>query len=262
MNSLKFQLSLCILILFAAFTFSGSAQVDTEAYRKYSLEPGLFNTMALNLGYNSGNTNFIKIKAAYRADYYAGDFYSFLIGNLEYKEGNEELITNKGFVHLRLIYNAAELFHPELFLQKEFNKFILLKDRNLAGAGARLHLINVNPVADSLSKINFYLGIGAMYEEETYSSEPFASTSLLRSTNYVNFIWEIDKRTEFNIVTYFQVNVARFKDFRILCNTGLKFKIIEKLKFIVNMSLRFDNEPIWGVKKYDFELNNGISFEF
>lgn len=247
-----------LLFTLATITF---AQVNTELLRKRSDESKWINTIDLSLGYKSGNSNYSNIKAGCRSDYFAEDFYSFLSASIEYKEGNNSLITHKGFAHLRCVFRNDGLVNPEIFLQKEFNRFISLKDRMLAGGGARISLFEND---DDSSKYHYRLtaGIGLMYEREKFSKEGITATKLLRSTNYVNFTWNLDDRIGLIFITYFQVDAERLSDHRILNDTKLLFSITDYLKFTVNLNYRYDNEPLPGLEKYDIGITNGIAIKF
>ncbi len=252
-----------ILLIFILFSIAKVySQVNTETLRKSDLEEGWHNTISLNFGLNKGNSNFVTVNAGLRSDYRKDRFYSFLSSSVEYKEGNDKLISSKGFAHLRGIYTLTELLHPEIFIQKQYNKFIFLKDRNLAGGGMRLLLVNRRYEKDSVSKLRLYLGIGAMYENEVFIKDIAQETHLLRSTNYVNFRWIIDPRLQVQFTSYFQFDTGRFHDCRVLSESTLSFSITEALKFSVSVNYRFDNEPPKDIKKYDLEVLNGISVLF
>ncbi len=184
----------------------------------------------------------------------------FIAGNYEFKEGNEKKIVNKGFAHLRAIVELSSLFDIEFFAQKEFNQFILLNDRNLAGSGLRTNLLNFETKQSSLQ---LFLGTGAMYEREEYNTKPGVSVAnILRSTNYLTVDWRINKLVDFLLISYFQFDVKFIKDRRMLADASLNFRITDGLTFSASFNYRHDNQPAQSVKKYDLELVNGISYSF
>jgi putative salt-induced outer membrane protein YdiY len=235
--------------------------VNTEAIRNSKINEGFKSRIDLLFGLNSGNSEYISGEAKLRLDYIQVNYRTFLAGELAYKEGNNAVISNKGFLHGRYIYNLNKDLEPELFIQKEFNEFVLLSDRNLAGGGIRLTLSNTDFVADSSAEIDLYLGTGIMYEMEEINIVPTQITEIIRSTNYLTLTWKPTENFLLNSVTYFQVDVNRLNDHRILNDTKLQFKITKAFSFVFNMNYRFDKEPPPGVKEYDLELKNGITVE-
>lgn len=250
---------LALLLLISNIT--AYSQVNTEAIRNSKINEGFKSRIDLLFGLNSGNSEYISGEAKLRLDYIQSNYRIFLAGELAYKEGNNAVISDKGFLHGRYIYNLNRLLEPELFIQKEFNEFVLLSDRNLAGAGMRFTLSNTDFVADSSAEIDVYLGTGIMYEMEEINIIPTQITHIIRSTNYLTLTWKPTENFLLNSVTYFQVDVSRLNDHRILNDTKLQFKITKAVSFVFNMNYRFDKEPPPGVREYDLELKNGITVE-
>jgi putative salt-induced outer membrane protein YdiY len=235
--------------------------VNTEAIRNSKINEGFKSRVDLLFGLNSGNSEYISGEAKLRVDYIHPMYRTFLAGEIAYKEGNKAVISNKGFLHGRYIHKLTPLLEPELFIQKEYNEFVLLADRNLAGGGMRFTLSNTDFVPDSSAEIDVYLGAGIMYEMEEINITPTQITEIIRSTNYLTVTWKPTTNFSVNSVTYFQVDVNRLNDHRILNDTKLQFKITKAVSFVFNMSYRFDKEPPKGVREYDLELKNGITVE-
>lgn len=250
-----------IVLLLLICVNSLYSQVNTEAIRSNGVDKGFKSRIDLLFGLNSGNSEYISGESKLRVDFVADEFRTFLAGELAYKKGNQEVISNKGFLHGRLIYTKSKTIQPELFLQKEYNEFVLLIDRNLAGLGLRYALSNTDFVVDSSAGLNIYLGVGAMYEMEKIKTIPTHITEIIRSTNYLTITWKPTEKFLLNSVTYFQVNVNRLNDHRILNESQLQFKITNALSFIFGINYRFDKEPPVGIKEYDLELKNGITVE-
>src|SRR5690606_37656057 len=130
-----------------------------------------------------------------RIDYAGSSYDFFLVGNYEFEEANEAKVVNKGFAHLRNILSLSPIFALEFFLQKEFNQFILLEDRNIGGAGLRMDLINL--FSDSSDAVEFFIGTGLMFENEKYNIPVSPETNLIRSTNYLTFKWQVNNNFSF-----------------------------------------------------------------
>lgn len=248
-------------LLFLISTITAYSQVNTEAIRNSKINEGFKSRIDLLFGLNSGNSEYISGEAKLRVDYIRPEYRTFIAGEIAYKEGNNAVISDKGFLHGRYIHKFSELLEPELFIQKEYNEFVLLADRNLAGGGMRFTLSNTDFFADSSAEIDVFLGAGIMYEMEEINITPTQITEIIRSTNYLTVTWKPSANFSLNSVTYFQVDVNRLNDHRILNDTKLQFKITKAVSFVFNMNYRFDKEPPKGVREYDLELKNGITVE-
>lgn len=243
------------------FFLSAYAQVNTEKFRKEFNETGFFGKVSLAAGLASGNSEFVNVKSAARVDYAGKDFDFFLVGNYEFQEAKSEKVVNKGFAHLRSIITLNSSLSLEFFLQKEFNQFILLEDRNLAGSGLRLDVVKLFSDEND-SPVEIFGGAGLMFENELYDISVSPETNLFRSTNYLTIKWQVNEGFSFIAINYFQFDVERLNDYRIVSDTGVNFLITKNLSFNSSLSWRFDNEPVEGVKNYDLELTNGITFSF
>jgi len=235
------------------------AQVNTETLRKNDLQHGFHSTAMLNLGMVSGNSEFLKLKTGIRTDYVCQKYYLF--GVIQYQRGtkNQKNFINKGFIHLRNILRFTDRFNVELFAQKEFDDFILLKDRNLIGGGIRTELLSRS--ADD-KNYRFFIGNGGMWENEEIRTSPISETKIVRSTNYVSIQLQNNNHWNINFVNYYQFNLENVTDYRILMESTFGFKLTSSFSFQTNFNYRYDNEPPPNVKKYDLELTNGISFSF
>lgn len=250
--------SIFLILLINSSTFS---QVNTEKFRRELDETGFLGKISLAGGLASGNSEFVKVKGGLRIDYAGNKYDLFLVGNYEFEEANDDKVVNKGFAHLRNIIELSPEFFLEFFLQKEYNQFILLEDRNLAGAGLRADLIKIFSDEEN-SSIEIFVGTGLMYENEKYNIPVSPGSDLVRSTNYLTFKWQINQGFSFITINYFQFDTARLSDHRFITDTSLNFLIIKNFSFSSALSYRFDNEPVPDVMNFDLEFTNGITFSF
>ena len=236
------------------------AQVNTEALRKQDAAEGWSANFSFDMAYNAGNSEYLKLKAGSRIDVKFTPFSAFLVGN--YQRGLEanELFINKAFVHGRLMRSVFSNQQVEVFLQKEFNDFIKLKDRELVGGGLRFQLVNQDSAKQSIVA---YLGVGIMWEHESLDLETSVQDkNQFRSTNYLSIRWRIDERLRFLVIGYFQPSLESSSDYRLLSESTLAFNLTKQVVFRTSVNYRRDNEPPAGVKSYDLELSNGISVLF
>ena len=260
MHIIKYVVSLACLFV---FTVSAKAQVNIETLRRLDSKPGWYNNISLSLTYQSGNTDLLRFKSSLRSDYWFGKYHTFGIATLQQGEQGGKLYTDKGFIHLRGARSIVEHLGVEMFLQKQFNESILLRDRNLAGGGMRISALKQRTDKKNMG-LNLYVGIGAMWENETINDKGHGKvkTNIIRSTNYISATWRIDKRFSVVITGYYQPYTQRFSDFRVLSESRFEFHITEKVSINTRLNLRYDSEPPTDVETHDLEIVNGLSYKF
>ena len=216
-------------------------QVNTEKFRKHDLDQGyIFNTN-FRFGYSGGNSEYVSFDGTFRVDYNGKKNDLFLVANYNYKATNTERVVNKGFVHLRGIRNIRHNFAIEAFLQQEFNEFLRLEDRKLAGAGGRLLLTHSTSKKDSISGFRSFLGVGGMYEHEVYDVQSGEllneKSNLFRLTSYLTIDWNISDRINFWAVGYYQPAITNFSNFKLIVESGMEILLIGQLFFTIDKGL-------------------------
>lgn len=242
------------------------AQINTESMRKGDFLTGLHPAINLDVGIVAGNSKLLSINSTLRFDYLKGEGHTYLTSSRQLDQ-TDSLIINKGFVHLRRTQSLRGNIFVEVFVQQEFDQFIHLKDRILAGGGLRLLLVEVNANKKEPPILKLYSGLGFMWEQERISNPKDPDDSLknlLRSTNYLVLKWEPDDRLLIQATTYFQSDVRHVSDFRMLFDGGLSFTLTGKLTAVIKFYARYDHDPPAGLnlKKYDIELTNGLAYTF
>ncbi len=245
------------LLLVFLLAIPALSQVNTEKLRKSANETGIFTEFNLAGTLTSGNTEYIRFNTGLRFDYIGNSYNSFIIAKLDYKEANSEIIVKKGFTHFRNVFDYSGNLSFELFLQKEFNEFISLNDRNIAGGGLRIKI--AESYTDTTS-IAVAFGSGIMYEGEDYAEGYKEDSKLARSTNYLSVNWKINELFSIRSVSYFQVDVTRLNNYRLLNESDFSVDIFHNLKLFVAIDYRYDSKPPIGIENYDFEFVNGIRF--
>ena len=257
----KRQIIGACFLLCLAFSSPLVAQVNIftdETMQQMQLKPGWYNSVALDLTFRAGNTDLLTTRTRFRSDYLSKNYHGFVFGSLQQERKDDSFFTNKGMVHGRIIWRSTQHLLLESFVQKQFNESILLDDRNLVGGGVRLAL---QPQG---SKFNVYLGIGAMGEHERINDKERGdiTTRLVRSTNYINWTWQLDEHITTSATGYYQFHVRRFQDYRILFEGSITFRLTTKLAFPLRVNFRYDNEPPTSIQKHDVEIFNGLRYTF
>jgi len=237
------------------------AQINTEAMRSENVTDGFINKVNVDFGIEKADAEVIELAAAYRVDYFnpTGLHFFFI---LNYENGYEQekgleknQVVNKGFGHLRMTKMISSKLFFEVFTQFGFNDFLLMKDRKLAGGGLRYKMV-------SNDRMNTFLGIGLMQENEIYDIVNEPEKKLLRSTNYLRWNIIIAENTKLYNTVYYQFSSSDINDYRLLYDGSIDFSVNENLSFFIELNYRYDNDSHGDMGKSYIQLNNGIEFTF
>jgi len=237
------------------------AQINTEAMRSENVTDGFINKVNVDFGIEKADAEVIELAASYRVDYFnPTGLHVFFI--LNYENGYEQekgleknQVVNKGFGHLRMTKMISSKLFFEVFTQFGFNDFLLMKNRKLAGSGLRYKM-------GSNDRMNTFLGIGLMQENEIYDLVNEPEKKLLRSTNYLRWNINIAENTELYNTVYYQFSSSDINDYRLLYDGSIDFSVDENLSFFIELNYRYDNDPHGDMVKSYVQLNNGIEFTF
>ena len=259
-NHYKQGIGICfILLLVCCPPLIAQVNIFTgETMKQMRLESGVYNSIALDLTYRSGNTDLLTTRTRFRSDYLTDVYHAFIFGSLQQGRKDDVFFINKGMAHARVIRSLTPHLLFESFVQKQFNESILLSDRNLIGGGVRFASHPRN------ARFNLYLGIGAMWEHERINDKERGTltTRVVRSTKYINWTGQLDERITTSATGYYQVYVRRFQDYRILFEGSITFRLTTKLSFPLRVNFRYDSEPPTGIRKHDVEIFNGLRYTF
>ena len=184
----------------------------------------------------------------------------FLVSNYSFSRANDNRYVNNAQGHLRFIRRHGPTISFEVFGQYQFNEFIRLEDRFLAGGGGRFTLVQAE-------RTEVFAGIGYMLEQETLDL-PAAlpdgtSSEHHRSTNYltVRFNSE-DERLRLVQTFYAQPRFDRLQDFRLLSETSFEIQLFRQLALAISLNVAHDSEPPAGIKETDVVLSNSLRYSF
>lgn len=279
--------ALAALALVAALAVPADAQVNTEKMRVGANEPGWGGTLDLNASLQQGNTEREILGGGVRLQYAwprleagaagkresgadeteSGDEETggpanviFLVSNYSFSRANDNRYVNNAQGHLRFIRRHGPRISFEVFGQYQFNEFIRLEDRFLAGGGGRFALVQAE-------RTEVFAGIGYMLEQETLDL-PAAlpdgtSSEHHRSTNYltVRFNSE-DERLRLVQTLYAQPRFDRLQDFRLLSETSFEIQLFRQLALAISLNVAHDSEPPTGIKETDVVLSNSLRYSF
>ena len=236
------------ILLFSSLIF---CQVNTEAMRAENLSAGIHQKMNMSFSYISGNSEIMILRGDYRIDYQSQSDWSghFITKYDRAFEKSEDDFTNKGFGQLRAVKQVFPRIQVESFLQKEFNYFIDLENRELIGGNVRF-----NPFK------KLFIATGTMNEKEVYQSEE--EQSFMKSTSYINYLVQPLEKVTIENVLYYQFRLEAMDNYRILWDGTLIFQGSDWLSFYLSYNYRYDISEINADGGSYFEITNGLGFHF
>ena len=272
--------ALATLALATALTVPATAQVNTEKTRVGANEPGWGGTFDVNASLQRGNTEREILGAGVRLQYAwpppegasdgaestVGDQATgpanviFLVSNYSFTRLNDNRYINHAQGHLRFIRQHSPRISFEVFGQYQFNEFIRLEDRFLAGGGGRFALVQAE-------RTEVYVGTGYMLEQETLdlpaSLPDPRSSEHHRSTSYLTVRYNSEnERLRLVQTVYVQPRLDRLQDFRLLSETSFEIHLFQRLALAINLNVTHDSEPPTGIEETDVVLSNSLRYSF
>lgn len=252
------QILLCFILILPLGALS---QINTEIYRKDYKRDGWMLGLDGLFSYSSGNTEELSAEGSLRVDYNGKKQDYFTVINYEFESANDKKINDNAFIHLRTIRDINKWLYWEIFLQTQFDEFILLNHRHLGGTGARIDLSSIMyPGKERMArKMDVYYGLGAMWETEDYELETRDTIfNLVRVTSYLTVNYKPTETLRMSLVNYFQPVINKWSNFRNRLIFELEFIITEKLSFISSVDFLHRSVPIGGTNPNDIKLKNGL----
>ncbi|MBK8011107.1 MAG: DUF481 domain-containing protein [Deltaproteobacteria bacterium] len=184
----------------------------------------------------------------------------YLTGNLNIGRQNGDAFLNNGFAHARWTHMWTRMLGTELFGQLQFDEFIRLRERLLAGAGFRGELLRSE-------FLNVVLGTGYMLEYEALDLPPGVvddgDVFAHRWTSYLSVKAGLEvPEVQFVNTVYVQPRITDFDDYRVLDEAELELAVLANLKFAVGLSLRYDSLPPSDVESFDISIKNKLRLSF
>lgn len=243
----------CILLLISS-TAALSQVVNIESRRMRSDTTGWIGTAEASFQFSKSVDEIFDLGALIHLQFKGKNDLWLFLNEMRIIKGAGTQFVNSGFAHVR--YNrkiTKEFLRWEFFAQYQYNKALEVGQRVLAGTGPRFKLYDSD-------KFRAYVASLYMFEYQE-SVDKLIIERNHRTSSYLSFTFDFD-RVEFSNTIYFQPNMRDLKDYRVLSQSDLLFKIFENLKFKTGFNYRFDTRPFPGVPKTTYYLSNGLLFEF
>lgn len=248
-----------------------AAQVNTEKLRSWE-RPGLGGAVDLAVTYRSGNVDVIQVVSAAqvrwaRLEATTSTATKGRLVDLVYFVGSQDLgiqpsgrFKNAGFAHLRWTRMWLPRLGSELFVQAQYNEFILLEQRYVGGLGARLEV--------PLGKVG-ELALGTAYmlefEDNAVPEDGPDQRQVLahRWSSYLSLkAYLSDPAVSVVDTVYVQPRLTDFADYRVLNEAELSVAVTGALALVAGVYLRYDSQPVTGVRKLDVTMENKLRLTF
>ena len=241
------------------------AQLNLKKLSLPDEDKGFSGRVNVSFSLNKGNSDSVILDSDVTLEYQKKKYLYSIRGNLQYEEKDGESFVSKGSVIARTIRNLSRKFMMEAYLQKEFDKIILLKSRSQAGGGIRYEVFTTNGDEGKQNKLSMDMGLGILWEQSVY--EPVEDsvkedTASLQTRSYITVNWKINDKLTLLIDTNIQVDTSDLNAFRSFSEFNFEFLISKHLTYQTKFQYRYDNAPPETVKPSDIYLRNGISLKF
>lgn len=214
-------------------------------------------SVSLNIGLIKNTNDIFWISNNAHVQYKDSTDYWLLYNNLSFQKLEGNSFVNRGTQHLRYNRRITEKTKLEAFVQTQYDAISEIDFRGLLGIGPRFKL------SENDSIFRLYMGTLAMYEhEKTSNIEGKIIQKNFRGSVYLSLSFYPTKTVTIVSTSYYQPRLDSFSDFRLSSGTSIVFKILEKLSFSASFNYSFDAFPVEGIPKTQYELINGLSYDF
>ncbi|MDZ7764598.1 MAG: DUF481 domain-containing protein [Melioribacteraceae bacterium] len=247
-------ISLLILL-----TVTIDAQVNTEKYRTPTDLQGLAGYFELSGTVKTGNVDKTEAGLEGRLDWHVGEALTFFVFESDYEWVDGSRSSNEGLIHVRHVQSLSNKLRAEAFAQVNYDKKILIDNRELIGAGLRYTLFTF-----SNSDVTF--GSAYMFEHENYDltadAKHATETKVSRWSNYLTYHIRINEIVRIGGVVYYQPMFSEFSDYRLLYENNLAVKLTDIFSLSVNFKYRHDSIPPDGINSTDTKTEFGLAVTF
>jgi len=244
-----------LFIVFACWYHIGQAQIiNIESKRISTDTTGFDGSLGVSFSASKFTESFVAAEALGHVQYKTQKDLFLLMGEFQILSAGGEDFNNSGFGHLRYNRKFSDIVRGELFTQVQYNSVTKIELRQLNGIGLRLKL---SPYENA----KVYWGVAYMYEYEELLNPDITNRDHRMST-YFSFTLAPVKTITMKNTTYVQPLFADFMDYRLANNTRLNFGITKNLSFVTTFSFLYDSRPPVEVPNVNYQVNNGLKFNF
>ncbi len=185
-----------------------------------------------------------------------------LISTINYFKSTGGPLISTGYVHFRVNWLRRRKLSYENYAQIQYDDGRRMPYRFLNGVGLRVNLKHQN-------KLKLHAGTGVMYELERWKSlEEGIGTiekQILKNSTYLSGQFIFNDFVGLDLITYYQGGHDSDSDLfrnRVSGDAVFKVKISERLSFLTNFSLQYEDRPIIPINNFVYSLTNGLKWNF
>jgi hypothetical protein len=206
-----------------------------------------------------GNREFVDLLAGVVLGHRWTNDWVRAFAGLDYRSEEGRPLDSDRFLHLRLNHRISERWQSFHFLQVQDSRRNLLQRRVLVGTGARRRLLEDGATLD--------VGTGVMWESERLDASRVTDdhpvdADLWRMANLLAATVPLTESTRLVGVAYFQPDLTRPGDFRLLTDVSVRIALTANLALTINSEWRHDSRPPGGVGPDDYLLSTGFALNF
>ncbi|TRX59370.1 DUF481 domain-containing protein [Fulvivirga sp. M361] len=185
-----------------------------------------------------------------------------LINTINYFTSTGGPLISTGYAHFRINFLRRRKLSYETFTQVQYDDGRNMPFRFLQGGGIRISLSRED-------KVKFHLGIGGMWETERWKSLSVENgeieKEIWKTSNYISGQFNINELVDLHLITYYQggndVDSDLFRN-RVSGDVVFKVKLTDKLSFLTNFTLQYEDRPIIPINNMVYSLTNGLKWDF
>jgi hypothetical protein len=266
-----------VVVLASLASRTARAQVNAEVLRPNPLRDGWSGGIDGSFALSRGNVELLDVGGAARIQYQtlhpasphpAGEpaplpFVAhrvFLTGNARFAERADVAFIRQAFVHARWTGMWHERVGSDVFAQYQFNEFLRLQGRAVAGAGVRVEAVH-GPVFMA------WAGSGYMFEYDRISVLPGAADEPEafehRWTNYLTMRLALfENELLLQSTLYYQPRFDDFTDARLLAELEALARVTDVFALGAVFGVLHDSAPPTGVEETDLRLMSTVRLSF
>jgi len=246
---------LCIILFLISYSSFGQV-INVESMRKKTDSAKWSGSASLDLGLIKNTNSIFRISSKAHVQYNNKKVLWLFINDLNFQKIEGSAFVNKGIQHLRFNRSVTPKIKLEAFAQAQYDAISEINFRGLLGLGPRFKL-------STNDNYRFYLGTLVMYEYEKASEivEDRIQKNI-RGSAYLSLSLYPTENITLISTSYYQPKLKAFKDYRFSNETSLLLKIFKGLAFKSTFSYNYDAFPVMSIPKTQYELTNGLLYDF
>ena len=173
---------------------------------------------------------------------------------------------NAGYVHLRWRHNYKDKWHPESFVQYQWDNARGIVRRYLGGENIRYNLFRSNTWEMSFAT-------GVMYEDEIWNyiavdsskipvNNPDVHRSHFKSNSYIKWDGKVSANSTFSFIVFYQALFDHFFKPRIATSINYDVDISKKFTLDVKLSSLYDAAPVVPIINFYYNFSYGLVYKF